>query len=1167
MLTPHPRPLHPLLCAFLPLLISGEPHREPLASPARPPAPVVPAVEAAAPAAGIDQGWWQTVSKQIERGEYHASATPAGLQAPNRAQDLRTYFLADGIDVAPRQRDAASAWRFGWRTTRWGRENSMQSVEPNAVEPEAQGARVLYARPGFDEWYENKKEGIEQGFTVHARPSGEGWLRLTGRLEGALRAELREAAGAVDFLDEHGACVLRYAELHAWDAGGLALPSRLSIEGGELAISVDDREATYPITIDPLMTSPSWTAESDQASAQFGLSVATAGDVNADGFSDVIIGAYLYDNGQTDEGRAFVYHGSAAGLSVSPAWTAESNQASAQFGRSVATAGDVNGDGFSDVIVGAYVYDNGQTDEGRAFVYHGSATGLSLSSAWTAESDQATAFFGFSVGTAGDVNGDGFSDVIVGAWLYDNGQADEGRAFAYHGSATGLSLSPAWTTESNQVVAAFGYSVGTAGDINGDGFSDVIVGARAYDNGQTDEGRAFAYHGSAAGLSLSAAWMAESDQAGAFFGNSVGTAGDVFGDGFSGVIVGAQGYDNGQTDEGRAFAYRGSGLGLSVSPAWTAESNQAGAQFGLSVATAGDVNGDGFSDVIVGALLYDNGQSEEGRAFAYHGSATGLGLSPAWTAESNQADAQFGASVGTAGDVNGDGFSDVIVGAHRYDNGQTDEGRAFVYHGAAAGLGLSPAWTAESNQASASFGFSVATAGDVNGDGFSDVIVGAVGYDNGQSDEGRAFVYHGSATGLGLSPAWTAESDQLEAFFGNSVGTAGDVNGDGFSDVIVGASGYDNGQTGEGRAFAYLGSFAGLVLFPSWTAESDQASAQFGRSVATAGDVNGDGFSDVIVGAYVYDNGQTDEGRAFVYHGSATGLSLSSAWTAESDQATAFFGFSVGTAGDVNGDGFSDVIVGAWLYDNGSSDEGRAFVYYGNDGDGLDRSPRQARSDDSAPISLLGNSDSPSAFRLEALGRTPAGRGKVRLQWEVKPLGAPFDGAGLVTGPSSDTGIPTFGGSAVPLSELASGLSAQTLYHWRLRIVTNSPFFPRSPWLSMPGNSRTEMDVRTAPGSSDVADEDRPTFSLRFERIESNPVIESTRLIFVSPSIAHVRLTIHDVTGRLVATLLAQDVTAGPHTIDWNARDERGGRVPVGVYLARLESDDGIAVTKLVVRK
>ncbi len=180
-------------------------------------------------------------------------------------------------------------------------------------------------------------------------------------------------------------------------------------------------------------------------------------------------------------------------MSAVAAWTIESNKQYAQFGYSVSTAGDVNGDGYADVIVGAPYYANGESGEGRAHLYYGSAAGLSTTAGWTAEGNQAGANFGWSVGTAGDVNGDGYADVIVGAPSYDNGQADEGAALIYYGSPAGLSMTSDWLVESDQAGAKFGYAVGSAGDVNGDGYADVVVGAPFLDNGQADEGRAYLY--------------------------------------------------------------------------------------------------------------------------------------------------------------------------------------------------------------------------------------------------------------------------------------------------------------------------------------------------------------------------------------------------------------------------------------------------------------------------------------------------------------------------------------------------------------------------------------------------------------------------------------------------------------------------------------------------
>lgn len=430
-------------------------------------------------------------------------------------------------------------------------------------------------------------------------------------------------------------------------------------------------------------------------------------------------------------------------------------------------------------------------------------TPLKTSPSWTDEGDQSSAYFGYSVGTAGDVNGDGYADVIVGAHGYYNGQDDEGRVYVYHGSASGLSTNPDWFVEGNQIVAELGYSVGTAGDVNGDGYSDVIVGARRYTNGEQYEGGAFVYHGSETGLSTTPDWTAEGDEENAWFGISVGTAGDVNGDGYSDVIVGASHEINSQVYESQVYVYHGSETGLSSIADWTEDIDQDDAHFGDSVGTAGDVNGDGFSDVIVGAPLYDNGQTDEGGVFVYYGSETGLPSDPDWSAESNQADAFFGLSVGTAGDVNNDGYAEVIVGASYYTNGETGEGRAYVFHGSNSGLSTTANWTAESNQSEAHFGTSVWTAGDVNNDGYSDVLVGAPRYNNNRNDEGRAYLYTGSATGLSTTVDWFTDSNVSFAYYGHSVGTAGDVNGNGYSDVIVGAYGFEDSFSFQGKAYVY----------------------------------------------------------------------------------------------------------------------------------------------------------------------------------------------------------------------------------------------------------------------------------------------------------------------------------------------------------------------------
>jgi hypothetical protein len=411
--------------------------------------------------------------------------------------------------------------------------------------------------------------------------------------------------------------------------------------------------------------------------------------------------------------------------------------------------------------------------------------------------------------------------------------------------------------------------------------------------------------------------------------------------------------------------------------------------------------------------------------------------------------------------VNGDGYDDVLVGAIWYSNGQSHEGAIFLYLGSATGPSGTVAWSVESNVANRNFGTSMGTAGDVNGDGYDDVIIGDPLHSNGQTNEGGAYLYLGSATGLSPTPVWSAESNQAEARFGTSVGTAGDVNGDGYADVIVGAPYYSAGQTNEGRAYVYLGSASGLASNPAWLADGQQDFARLGSSVGSAGDVNGDGYADAVVGAPFYSNGQAYEGRAYLFLGSAAGLPFTVGdWVVESDQVTAGFGAAVATAGDVNGDGFADVLVSASNFDNGGGIYGRLFAFYGNGGRGVTMRPRQRRSDDTAPIAPGGRSLAPGSFRIAAIGRTPFGRGRVRLEWEVKPLGTLFNGLGTQ---SSLTPIDT-GTAGASLNELVSGLDSGA-YHWRARLLydtATTPLARKNRWFRVPWSGWQEMDLRLA---------------------------------------------------------------------------------------------------------
>jgi len=390
----------------------------------------------------------------------------------------------------------------------------------------------------------------------------------------------------------------------------------------------------------------------DSININFGGSVSTAGDVNGDGYSDLIIGAEGYSNGR---GRAYIFYGGLTMDNIADlTMTGEAN--SANFGNSISSAGDVNGDGYDDVIVGASRYSG---DRGRAYIYYGGVSMNNLADV-VMIGELSGGSLGSSVSTAGDVNGDEYSDVIVGASGYN-------RAYIYLGGSEMNNIADVIMT--GEVGGDFfGGSVSNAGDVNGDGYSDVIVGAGQFDlNGVNTIGRAYLFFGSSS-MDNVADIIMTGELINSEFGNSVSTAGDINGDGYSDVIVSAYSY---VSHTGRVYLFYGGAL-MDNMPDVTITGGANSTNFGCSVSIAGDVNGDGYSDVIIGAHRYN---TNTGRSYIFYGGLTMDSTSDViMTGEAT--DNLFGWSVSSAGDVNGDGYSDVIVGAGAYNN---YTGRAYLY--------------------------------------------------------------------------------------------------------------------------------------------------------------------------------------------------------------------------------------------------------------------------------------------------------------------------------------------------------------------------------------------------------------------------------------------------------------------------------------------------------
>lgn len=895
--------------------------------------------------AGLSPATIEGIKEQIARQEYDISfdETTGKLQSPNRRQNLRAFYKPGNLTVQNRVDSAGHNFKLQLVNEGIFADGKKLYSPQSDATPTSKDNQLLIEHDGFVEEFINTEDGVRQNFIIQRAPENTAQLQV--RLSAKGLTARNSGENEIQFYREDAngfQNYVVYSDLHCWDANKKPLDATLAYVNDRVEINVAVAGAAYPVTIDPIVAngnpnSADKTIELDHSNAWLGYSVSSAGDVNQDGYSDVIVGAPKYDWNGEDAGVAYVFPGSATGILLT-GQRLNRNQPFAQMGFSVASAGDINKDGYSDVIVGSPYWEDSpaQTNEGAAFVYYGGAisaqapTGVNPGNFITLQSDQAEAGFGTSVAMAGDVNADGYSDFLVGAPSYDKDQANEGVAFLYYGSGNGSGFDQSKTEilEQNQSGSMMGYSVAGAGDVNGDGASDIIVGARLYSDGQPIEGAAFVYWGNvnSAPITSQSPTMLQMNLSDSRFGHSVATAGDVNGDGFADIIIGSYLFDNGHKDEGAAYIFTGKAGGIDTAPSTTLEGNQFEARYGESVSSAGDVNGDGYGDVLIGAKWFENGQSNEGAVFLHYGSQIGLVATPAATIESNQAEGWLGSAVASAGDVNGDGYSDIIIGCYTFDHGQNDEGQVFIYHGAAASVGPTPSIVSGSSVSAALLGAAVSSAGDIDGNGLDDIVVGAPHYDGGQVNEGAIFVSYGDVA-TGTNSAVKREINMSQAKFGGSVSGAGDVNGDGYADVIVGAVGAVNGVH-LGAAYLYSGGPQGLGTIYTPLYKGNQG---FGAAVSDAGDVNGDGFDDVIVGAPNFNApGAAGAGAVYIFTGSTNYLDNLQTIYVTSGIGNTHLGNSLDNAGDINGDGYSDIIAGASAFSQNHPNEGAVFTWHGS---------------------------------------------------------------------------------------------------------------------------------------------------------------------------------------------------------------------------------------------
>jgi hypothetical protein len=498
----------------------------------------------------------------------------------------------------------------------------------------------------------------------------------------------------------------------------------------------------------------------DYLECTFNASISSGNDCD-DGNSSIHFGAAeSYSDNQDNNCNGITDGQSSVSYSDISITGAQSGE---MLGQRVRSAGDVDGDGRSDLLVSSSINDDGGTDAGKAYLFFGTdlsgemdADSASMVFVGEAAEDRA----GFSFTSAGDVNGDEKYDLLIGAPYNDDYGNAVGKVYLLSGESISQGTASLQTPDlalygENDVDLA-GYDVAAAGDIDDDGFDDILIGARNSDEGGNKAGKMYLFKGSSITFgeaSLSTADISFIGEAPEDHFHKAAPAGDVDGDGLDDIVMASADNDDGALNAGKVYLIVGTSFGTGTFQMGDADAQYTGVSeedhAGHSIAGGGDLNGDGLDDLLVGAYGIDSNGADSGAVYVITDASMQTSMVSLETAEiqlnGEAQDDWAGFSVASLTDSDGDGLPEVLVGAPQNDDAFSNAGKAYVVYGGSLGpgvFGLEDADLSYSGEDTNNYaGYDLAMAGDVNNDGLKDLLIGAYGNNSNGPNTGRVYLF------------------------------------------------------------------------------------------------------------------------------------------------------------------------------------------------------------------------------------------------------------------------------------------------------------------------------------------------------------------------------------------------------------------------------------------